>query len=78
MRLHEGQVRALLEATRETHDVEIDCDEFLAHMAACAEARSESRPLPEGHERLLEHERLCANCREEMQALLAILAIREG
>jgi len=41
MRLRDEQVRALLNASRETRDVEIDCDDFLSLMAEYAEVRAE-------------------------------------
>jgi hypothetical protein len=74
MRLREDQVRALLVASRETHDVEIDCDEFLALMARYAEVRVAGRPLTGDLSKAYEHERLCATCREELATLLEMLA----
>jgi hypothetical protein len=74
MRLREEQVRALLRAARETRGVELDCEAYLARMAAYAEARADGRkPLPAGFDEVIEHERLCANCREETAALLQML-----
>jgi hypothetical protein len=74
MRLREEQIRGLLEAVRETREVEIDCEEYLSRMAAYAEARTNAgRPVPPEFERVIEHERLCANCREETAALLQML-----
>ncbi len=73
MTLSDSQVRALLEATRETHANEIDCEEFLTTMAAYAEARAQGRPLPEALAKAEEHERLCGNCREECRALTELI-----
>jgi hypothetical protein len=74
MRLREEQIRALLRVTRETRGVEIDCEAYLARMPAYAEARADRRrPLPAGFDEVIEHERLCANCREETAALLQML-----
>ena len=73
MPLSDQQVRALLLACRETHADEIDCEEFLAFMARYAEARAESRALPEALAKVEEHERLCANCREECRALIELI-----
>jgi hypothetical protein len=74
MRLREEQIRALLRATRETRDVEVDCEAYLSRMAAYAEARVDGRnALPAGFDEMVEHERLCANCREETAALLQML-----
>ncbi len=74
MRLRKEQIRGLLEAARETKDVELDCEEYLSRMPAYVEARAQAgRPMPAGFERVIEHERLCANCREETAALLQML-----
>jgi hypothetical protein len=73
MPLKDQQVHALLVACRETHDDEIDCDAFLSIMAPYAEARAEGRALPPALTLAEEHERLCANCREECHALMDLL-----
>ena len=72
MSVDEGQVKKLLEGVRETHDVEMDCDTFLAQMGAYAEARAGGDAEP-GTEQARAHERLCANCREELSAVLEAL-----
>lgn len=73
MRLRDEQVRFLLNASRETRDVEIDCDDFLSLMAEYAEARAESRTIPEALAKVEAHEQLCANCRDECRALIELL-----
>jgi hypothetical protein len=74
MRLRDEQVRAILNASRGTREVEIDCDEFLSLMAEYAEVRAEGRGLPEGLEKACAHERLCPTCREELAALVEIVS----
>ncbi len=74
MRLRDEQIRALLEASRATNDVELDCEGYLALMGAYGEARAAGRSLPPRFDRVIEHERLCANCREETAALVEMLA----
>jgi hypothetical protein len=74
MRIRDEQVRSLLSASRETRDVEIDCDEFLSLMAQYAEVRAEGRAVPKGLEKACAHERLCASCREELAALVEIVS----
>ena len=74
MRLRDEQVRSLLRASRETGDVEINCDEFLSLMAQYAEVRAERRAVPSGLEKAAAHERLCASCREELAALVEIVS----
>jgi hypothetical protein len=73
MRLRDEQVSSLLSASRETREVEIDCDEFLSLMAQYAEVRAEGRAIPAVLEKACVHERLCASCREELAALLEIV-----
>jgi hypothetical protein len=73
MPLSDRQVRALLLSCRETHADEIDCEQFLTFLAEYAEVRAEDRPLPEVLAKVEEHERLCANCREECGALLEFI-----
>jgi hypothetical protein len=71
--LKQPQLQALAGAAAATHERELDCDEFLAQMAALAEHRASagSQPLapPDGLVLAARHERLCANCREELAAL---------
>jgi len=74
MRIRDEQVRSLLSASRETRDVEIDCDEFLSLMAQYAEVRAEGRAVPKDLEKACAHERLCACCREELAALVEIVS----
>jgi hypothetical protein len=74
MRLREDQVQALLALCRETHDVEIGCDEFLELMAPYVEARIAGRPITERLRKAYEHERFCPYCREEVSALVEVLA----
>ncbi len=75
MRLRDKQIRALLEASRATRDIELDCEGYLALMAAYAEARATGRTLPPTFDRVIEHERLCANCREETAGLVEMLGV---
>ena len=74
MRLRDDQARTLLKASRETRDVEIDCDDFLSLMAEYAEVRADGRAVPEHLEKASAHERLCASCREELAALVEIVS----
>ena len=78
MPLNDQHIRALLVASRETHADEIDCQEFLTHMAQVAEMRAEGRPLPEPLAKAEAHERLCANCAEECHALVELLRAPGG
>jgi hypothetical protein len=73
MRLDDQQVRGLLLASRETHADEIDCEQFLLVMPELAEARADGRALPATLAQAEAHERLCANCREELVALVDLV-----
>jgi hypothetical protein len=73
MPLKDPQIRSLLVACRETHAEEIDCEEFLVHVAQYAEGRASGRPIAEALTKVEAHERLCANCAEECAALVGLL-----
>lgn len=73
MRLTDDQLRALARALERTEDHELDCDEYLNRLAAYAELRALGEPVPESFAPVLAHERLCANCAEETQALIDVL-----
>ena len=74
MSLNEKHVRDLLEALGNTRDDEIDCETFLEHVAAYAEARRRGDPLPARFDAVVLHERLCPSCREECAAIAAVIA----
>ncbi len=78
MPLNDEQARALVLACRETHADEIDCEQFLTFLAEYAEARAEGRAVPPALEKVEEHERLCANCREECGALVDLIHVGPG
>ncbi len=78
MPLRDEQIRALLLACRETHEEEIDCEQFLTGVAEYAEARAEGRAIPPALAKVEAHERLCANCRDECGALVALLRSGHG
>jgi hypothetical protein len=73
MRLREPHIRSLLSVSRETRAVEIDCEEFLVLMPTYAEARLARIPLDEALEKAHAHEKVCANCSEELLALLEMV-----
>lgn len=75
MRLEDRQIAALLRVLRETQPVELDCDAFLDAMAACAELRATGQAWPPELAAVLAHEQLCANCREELAALVELLRL---
>lgn len=76
MVLRNDQVRALLETVEGTGEVELDCEGFLDRMAGYAELRAAGAEVPvqEWH-LVMEHEALCASCREECAALTEALGV---
>ena len=67
------RIKALGEVIAQTHEKEIDCDDFLLHVAALVEARQRGGAVPPALSLVEEHERLCANCREECAAIAQAL-----
>lgn len=78
MSLNNEEIRNLLQACQETHDEEVDCEQFLAHMAAYAEKRAKGEAMPKALEKVDQHQRLCPTCREECEALLEVLEMDLG
>jgi hypothetical protein len=70
MSLTDPQVHGLLAVLGETRAHELDCDQFLARMAQYAELRAAGEPVPAALADVEQHQRLCANCREECNALV--------
>jgi hypothetical protein len=73
MSLTDPQVHGLLSVLGETRAHELDCEQFLARMAQYAELRAADQPVPDALADVEAHERLCANCREECQALVDVV-----
>ena len=73
MSLTDPQVHGLLSVLGETRAHEIDCEQFLARVAQYAELRAAGQPVPEALADVEQHERLCANCREECHALVEVI-----
>ncbi|RNC81209.1 MAG: hypothetical protein ED559_05255 [Phycisphaera sp.] len=70
------QLRGLARATAETRPDEIDCDEWLARVAAYIEARSDEAPLDPEMAAVEQHVKVCPDCRAELEALMR--ATEEG
>jgi hypothetical protein len=73
MHLTDEHLRALTQALKQTHEHELTCDEYLERVAAYAEGRAAGQPVPEAFSQVVAHERLCANCAEETEALIDLL-----
>jgi hypothetical protein len=72
------EIRALMQVVGATHDIEMDCDAFLAQVALLVETRTRGQTVTGALRAAEDHERLCANCREECAALTAIVASEHG
>ena len=55
---------------------ELTCEELLDRVGGYAEASATGGPAPAGSELVEQHLKLCAECREEFEALVA--ALRAG
>ncbi|MFT3694491.1 MAG: hypothetical protein QM831_15190 [Kofleriaceae bacterium] len=75
--MKDEQIAGLLGVLGETHDHEIDCEQFLDRVARYADLKAANTPIPDELAPVVEHEKLCANCREECAALVdAISEVR--
>lgn len=69
MAFSKSEIEGLLRLIGLTKDEEIDCDECLLHVAEFAEQELAGRSIPEGLEAVGHHLAVCAECREEYEAL---------
>ena len=74
MELNTNEMNALMTMTLATADVEIDCDECLAQVAHFAESELSGKTPAEAKTLVKQHLEICADCREEYEALLAALS----
>jgi hypothetical protein len=73
MHLTDDHLRALTQALKHTRDHELTCDEYLERVAAYAERVAANAHVPETFALIVDHQRLCARCAEETQALVDLL-----
>ena len=69
MKVNEGKIRDLLRLLEATEPREIDCEEFLARVGAYLESLEPGAPVSSGFEEAAQHLRVCAECKEEWDAL---------
>ncbi len=65
------QLRDLLQQVAATQAEEIDCEEFLARVATYLEKLRAEETLASELSQVAQHLRVCPNCSEEFEALLA-------
>lgn len=68
------QLQALTQVLSQTRDREYTCSEYQAHTGELAERRLAGLPAGEPLAPVEQHLALCSQCREEFDALLAILS----
>ena len=73
MSLTKEQVEALLKMIGLTREDEIDCDECLSQVAEFAERELAGKAIPQGLDAVRHHLAVCAECREEYEALQRVL-----
>lgn len=69
MRLERKDLETLMRLIDVTDADEIDCEEFLARIAAYLERLGEDGVPPHGSESVVQHLRVCPECLEEVEAL---------
>ena len=78
MSLSKKEIDGLLRLIGLTRDDEIDCERCLALVAEFAERELAGRSIPAGLETVAHHLSICAECREEFEALLQTLKAMDG
>jgi hypothetical protein len=78
MPLSKQEISDLIRLVRLARDDEIDCERCLTHVAEFAERELASRPVSAGLEAVAHHLSICAECREEYEALLQALEAMDG
>jgi hypothetical protein len=73
MSLSKEEINDLMRLIGLTKDEEIDCERCLALVAEFAERELAGRSIPAGLEAVAHHLSICAECREEFEALLQAL-----
>lgn len=69
MPLSNTELEGLLRLVGLTKDDEMNCEQCLALVAEFAERKLAGKSIPEGLQELDQHLSVCAECREEYQAL---------
>ena len=78
MSLTEREIQELMRLVALTKQHEIDCEQCLADVAEFAETKLAGRSLAEGLLAVEYHLAVCAECREEYEALLRSLGQMDG
>jgi uncharacterized protein with PIN domain len=76
MKLNQEELSALLGLLTLTRDSELNCEECLTLVSRFAESELTGKTPDQAMDRVRQHLSVCADCREEYQALL--LPLRSG
>lgn len=77
MPLSKKEIDGLVQLIGLTKDHEINCEQCLSLIAEFAERELAGKPIPEGLKAVEHHLSICAECREEYQALQRALKAME-
>jgi phosphosulfolactate phosphohydrolase-like enzyme len=73
MKLSLEQIREFARATMATRPEEIDCDTWLIKVAAFLDVLRDESTIPPDLEIVSQHVEVCADCRDELSAMLDAL-----
>lgn len=73
MKIDREQLRALMKATLASKPDCVNCDKWLDHVAAYAEACAGGQPIPPELQKMSDHLATCPECEEEFRVLMALI-----
>jgi hypothetical protein len=74
MRLNDEHYKGLAKALLATKPAEMNCTEWIDHIAGYVELVATSQAIPDSYREVVEHIELCSECDEEFQAILAAVS----
>ena len=73
MALHPKQIELLTELVSDTRERELDCEEFLPHLAAWSERVAAGQSIEEATREVQHHLKVCPECAEEFRVLIEVI-----
>lgn len=74
MTLTKRQIKILADAIQQTRDEELDCDEFMVHLAAWGERVLQGQSIDDASKSVKHHLQICPECEEEFRVLKEVLS----
>lgn len=74
MALTKRQIEILADAVQKTRDEELDCDEFMVHLAAWGERVLQGQSIDDASQSVKHHLHICPECEEEFRVLKEVLS----